>query len=127
MNAFSPLVRKIEAARQGAAPPTSAQRVALAERLEAALRHALPDLDHVVVELPDGPPFELLITGRVVGVGATERGVAALEAWGAVAGGGEEWHAAWTDGGLLTLDVVLRTEGDGTAVCAAGRVVLHPG
>lgn len=128
MTAFSPLIRRIEAAREGSARPTQAQCAALAQRLEQALRQQLPGLDHVVVELPEAPPFELLITGRAAGLGATERGVAALAAWQATVDGELEWHAAWTDGPLLTLDVVLRSqEGGEGPVCTTGRVVLHPG
>ena len=124
---FSPLVRRIEAAREGSHPSTPAARAELADALCAALLHALPTLKGLDVALPDHSPWELVIHGRVPELNATERGAGALEAWAAVVGDLEEWHAAWTDGPLLTLDVVLRQPSSNGVASTAARVVLHPG
>ena len=123
MSGFTPLQNYIEAAREGAAVLSAPDRMELGQRLGAALQARLGTLHKLDVALSEEPPFEFLIGAEVPDVGAIERGVAALQAWEATAGEHREWHAAWTDGPLLTLDVVLRTD----VACTVGRVVLHPG
>jgi hypothetical protein len=127
VTAFSPLVRRIEAAREGTVPADAAARADLAAALEAALLQELPDLEDVDVVLPPEPPWEVLVSARAPGLDPVERGAASLAAWATASAGCAEWHAAWTDGPLLTLDGVLRRAGATGETSLAVRVQLHPG
>ncbi len=123
MKSFSPLQRYIADAREGADVLEPRARLALGERLGSALEVELGTLRFLDVMVCDEPPFDFRLVAEVPELGPTERGVAALAAWAKIAEGAQEWHAAWTDGPLLTVDVVLRTP----EACAVGRVELRPG
>ena len=127
MSAFSPLIHRITAAREGTTSAPSVVRDALARRLAEALRVELPELEDLEWSTPEASPWEIVMRGRVPGLEPVERGVGALAAWAAVATGGSEWHAAWTDGPVLTLDAVLRAPEGDVLHSTAARVVLDPG
>lgn len=122
MSRWSPLQYRLEEAIDGVVPAGPARCQDLADALIAALR-AQAELADLTLSAVDDSRFDFEIAAAAPGLTPTDRGVIALTAWSRVAGDDREWHAAWTDGPILSLDVLHRSAED----YVLGRVVLRPG